>query len=64
MNKFYAIIIKADSQAIFRYDTVEGACDKYHTELAYGYNVGIPTTCMVVDGMGTVIKCESYGMNE
>ncbi len=56
---FYAIII-TNTQAIFGYETLEGACEKFHTELAYAYNQHIATTCIVMDKHGAVYKSEEY----
>ena len=57
---FYCIIMKSDSQAIFKYDTKAGALAKFHDEMAYAYNQGISTTCVVMDNNGAVYKSEQY----
>jgi len=57
---FYTIIMKSDSQAIFKFDTKAAATEKFHSELAYAYNQGISTTCVVMDIQGAVYKSEQY----
>jgi len=57
---FFTIIIQPTSQAIFRYDTKAAAMEKFHTELAYGYNQGLSVTAVVMDSQGAVYKSEQY----
>ena len=56
---FYTIVINT-AQAIFAYETMDGATEKFHTELAYAYNHGISCTCIVMDKHGAVYKSEEY----
>lgn len=56
---FYAIII-TDAQAIFRYETITAATEKFHTELAYAMNQNIACTCMVMDKHGAVYRSEEF----
>lgn len=56
---FYAIII-TDAQAIFRYDTITAATEKFHSELAYAMNQNINCTCMVMDKHGAVYRSEEF----
>ena len=57
---FYTIIMKSDSQAILKFDTQAAATEKFHSEMAYAYNQGISTTCVVMDNAGAVHKSEQY----
>lgn len=57
---FYCIIMKSDSQAIFKYDTKAGALAKFHDEMGYAYKQGITTTCVVMDNQGASHKSEAY----
>ena len=57
---FYTIIIKADSQSIFKHETSNEAMEKFHNEMAYAYNQHIATTVMVVDNIGHVLECKVY----
>ena len=54
---FYCIII-TDTQAIFGYDTIEAATEKFHHELAYAINQNIECTCVVMDKHGAVYRSE------
>ena len=54
---FYCIII-TDTQAIFGYDTIEAAIEKFHHELAYAINQNIECTCVVMDKHGAVYRSE------
>lgn len=56
---FYAIIITG-TQAIFRYDTLDKAAEKFHQELAYAMNQGIACTCVVMDRHGAIHKSEEF----
>lgn len=56
---FYCIII-TNTQAIFAYPSLQAATEKFHTELAYGMNQNITTTCVVMDRHGAVYKSEMY----
>jgi len=56
---FYCIIIN-NAQAIFAYDSLNGATEKFHSELAYAINQGITCTCMVIDGNGAVYRSEKF----
>ena len=60
---FYTIIL-TDTQAIFGYNSLSGACEKFHTELAYAYNQHIATTCIVMDKHGAVYRSEEYTPTE
>ena len=57
---FFTIIIQPTTQAIFKFDTKAAATEKFHSELAYAYNQGISTTCVVMDIQGAVYKSEQY----
>lgn len=56
---FYTIII-TDAQAIFRYDSLTTATERFHTELAYAMNQNIACTCVVIDRHGTVYRSEEF----
>ena len=56
---FYCIIL-TDTQAIFKFDTLAAATEKFHSELAYAYNQAISTTCVVMDKAGAIHKSEQY----
>ena len=56
---FYCIII-TDAQAIFAYETMTAATEKFHTELAYAMNQSIPCTCVVMDKHGAVYRSEEF----
>lgn len=56
---FYAIII-TDAQAIFRYESITAATEKFHTELAYAMNQNINCTCMVMDRHGAIYRSEEF----
>ena len=56
---FYCIII-TNTQAIFAFPTLTAATEKYHSELAYGMNQNITTTCVVMDKNGAIYKSEQY----
>lgn len=56
----YFTIIITDTQAIFRYETIDGASEKFHQELAYAINQHIPCTCVVMDKHGAVYRSEEY----
>ena len=57
---FYAVVMKSDSQAIFKYNTKREAMEKYHSELAYAYSQNITTTCQVIDIQGTNYATEAF----
>ena len=54
--KYYLITIKQDSQSINAYNTQNAALAAFHTEMAYAYNSGIETTCIVTDKYGSQNK--------
>jgi len=56
----YFTIIITDTQAIFRYETLAMAAEKFHSELSYAYNQNIKCTCIVIDEHGAVYKSEEY----
>lgn len=56
---FYTIII-TETQAIFRFETITAATEKFHTELAYAMNQNIACTCMVMDKHGAVYRSEEF----
>ena len=56
--KYYVVIIKADSNSIFAFGTVESAKERFHSELAYAYNQHISTTCVIIDSLGNKIISE------
>ena len=56
---FYTIII-TNTQAIFAFPSLTAAMEKFHTELAYGMNQNITTTCVVMGKSGEVYKSEQY----
>lgn len=56
---FYCVIIN-DTQAIFAYNTLTAAAEKFHYELSYAMNQHNACTCMVVDSHGAVYKSEEY----
>ena len=56
---FYTIVI-TDTQAIFAYPSLTAASEKFHSELAYGMNQNITTTCVVMDKNGAIYKSEQY----
>ena len=56
---FYTIII-TDTQAIFRYDSLTTATERFHTELAYAMNQNIACTCVVMDKHGAVYRSEEF----
>ena len=56
---FYTIIIN-DAQAIFAYETLDAATEKFHSELAYAINQNNTCTCMVIDKDGAVYRSEKY----
>lgn len=58
--KYYLITIKQDSQSINAYDTQNAALAAFHTEMAYAYNSGIETTCIVTDKFGSQNKVGRY----
>lgn len=53
--KYYTIVIREDSQAIYQYDTRDNAIAKFHEELAYGHNARVETTSLVIDQTGNYI---------
>lgn len=57
---FYTIIIKSDSQAVNRYDSINAAEAAFHTEMAYAYTADVTTTCLIVDATGKRLKLDSY----
>ena len=57
---FYTIVMKSDSQAIYKYATEDEAIEKFHHELDYAYNQHISTTCVVMDVHGANHKSEEY----
>ena len=57
---YYAIVIQRNAQAIYPYQTMDEATEKFHSELAYAYNQHIPCTCVVMDGHGAVYRSEEY----
>ena len=56
---YYTIIINS-TQAVFAYETLAAATEKFHTELAYAMNQSIPCTCVVMDKHGAVYRSEEY----
>lgn len=56
---FYAIII-TNTQAIFGYETLTEATEKFHSELAYAMNQGVACTCVVMDRHGAVYRSEEF----
>lgn len=56
----YYIIVITDAQAIFRYDSLGEASEKFHTELAYAINQNISCTCVIMDKHGAVYRTEEY----
>lgn len=56
---YYTIII-TDAQTIFRFDTIDGAIEKFYYELAYAMNQRINCTCLVIDKHGATYKSEEY----
>lgn len=56
---FYMVIIKEDSQAVYKHDTVNAAKAAQHTELAYAYTTGAKCTAMVLDKFGNVLTRET-----
>ena len=54
----YFTIILTNTQAIYRFDNITQAKEKFHTELAYGYNQHIMTTCIITDEQGSFYKSE------
>lgn len=60
MNKFYVIVMKDDSQAITGYATQNAATSAFFSEMAYAYNAGIDTTCIVCDRFGIQYKKEVF----
>lgn len=56
---YYTIII-TDTQAIFRYALPVQAFERYHSELAYAMNQGIPCTCAVMDRHGVVYESKEF----
>lgn len=56
---FYTIVINT-AQAIFAYETMDGATEKFHSELSYAINQHIHTTCVVMDSHGAVYRSEEF----
>lgn len=60
MNKYYAVILKEDSQTIFAYDTVNEALSCLHHEIEYAINANVVTTCYVSDFNGKILKRDKH----
>lgn len=58
--KYYVIIIKDDSEAIFKYETKNSALSKLHEEMKYALDMDINTSVCVTDKYFTQIKKEVY----
>ena len=56
---FYTEII-TDTQALWKFDTYAGAMEKYHHELEYAYNQGLPIIAIVQDSNGAQMHYEKY----
>lgn len=56
---YYTIII-TDTQAIFRFENLTAASEKFHAELSYAMNQGIACTCVVMDRHGAVYRSEEF----
>ena len=56
---FYTVILTT-TQAVFAYDTIDAATEKFHTELAYAINQQFDCTCVIMDKHGAIYKTEEY----
>lgn len=57
---YYVVIIKPDSQAVNRFETLDAAYAAFHTEMAYAYTAQISTTCYITDNGGNMKVRECY----
>ena len=53
---FYTIIIKSNSQAIYKYDNEKAAYASLHHEQEYSINANEYCLCMVINAEGAVVK--------
>lgn len=61
ITMFYVLIIQnKNTQAVFRYDSLEDAYAKYHTELAYRAEGRTSTDCAILDETLRVVVKENY----
>lgn len=58
---FYLAIMQNDeTQALFRYDTLDAALAAFHTELAYRGDGRNKTVCAILNRIGEVVKRECW----
>lgn len=58
---FYLVIMQNDeTQAVFRYDTLDAALAAFHTELAYRGDGRNKTVCVILNRIGEAVKRECW----
>lgn len=58
---YYLIIIQNNNtQAIYRYDSLDAAMAAYHTELAYRAEGRASTKCAILDSDMRIVRSEVY----
>ena len=64
MSEYYVITFKLDSQSTFGYDTLNAALAAFHAEMAYAYNTGTTTVCVITDKLGNQLRNEHSAPSE
>lgn len=57
---FYEIEITDDTQAIYKFDTLDGATERFYNTLYYHMNQRHNCTCIVMDSNGAVHRSEKH----
>ncbi len=60
MNYFLAIIQNDETCALFKYDNIDDALAKMHTELAYRGAGRTQTLCHLIDSEGGMLRSELW----